>query len=42
MLKDRIEGTEMDGVESQGLGIELRDIIEGKVEGQNLETELRD
>ena len=38
VLKDRIEGTEMNRVEGQSLGIELRD----RVEGQNLETKLRD
>ena len=27
---DRIEGTEMDSVEDQSLGIELRDRIEGQ------------
>ena len=38
VLKERLEGREIVGVEVQSLGIELRD----RVVGQNLESELRD
>ena len=38
VLKERLEGREIVGVEGQSLGIELRD----RVVGQNLESELRD
>ena len=38
VLKERLEGREIVGVEGQSLGIELR----YRVVGQNLESELRD
>ena len=38
VLKERLEGREIVGVEGQSLGIELKD----RVVGQNLESELRD